>query len=199
MKSGMTSESVRMCRQSVRMLAGGCKAISRHSAARSTSSTTSRISVVSRTAPPMRDFSTNFVTSSRPEKSKRPPARRNSRTSPVNSCCSLIQAESSDGARDSILAWPRGEEAYAPQQFAKRVELQYTRGVMDQRLRHCILCYRISEASAWSESGRLQRQPPGLSGLHARFCGDRRTSRNKAPPSVLFWQVISPRCSCTTP
>ena len=42
------------------MAAGGLSAISRHSAARSTTSTTSRISVVSRAAPEMRDFSTSL-------------------------------------------------------------------------------------------------------------------------------------------
>src|ERR1700689_3110923 len=47
--------------------------ISRHSAARSTTSMTSRISVVSRIAPRMRDFATSWAVGSNPENSKRPP------------------------------------------------------------------------------------------------------------------------------
>src|SRR6202043_2106147 len=50
---------------------------------------------------------------SNPEKSKRPPTRRNSRTSAVNSCCSVIQSESVEGLRATIFAWPSGEAAYA--------------------------------------------------------------------------------------
>jgi len=30
---------------------------------------------------------------------------------PANSCCSAIQAESTEGVRAAIRAWPRGEEA----------------------------------------------------------------------------------------
>ena len=126
MKSGMFSESVRIWRHSVRMLAGGCKAISRHSAARSTSSKTSRMSVVSSTAPLMRDFSTNCATSSRPEKSKRPPTRRNSRTSSVKACCCSIHSASIDGARAANLACPKGEDAY-PLSSSRRASNSSTR------------------------------------------------------------------------
>ncbi len=54
-KSTIWFESARTPRQSDFMLAGGCRTISRHSAARSTTRITSRISVVSRAAPAMRD------------------------------------------------------------------------------------------------------------------------------------------------
>ena len=71
---------------------GGWRTISRHSAPRSATSTTSRISVVSRAAPPMRDFSISFPTSGSPANSNRPPTRRYSRISVVSCCCVSIQA-----------------------------------------------------------------------------------------------------------
>src|ERR1700674_846140 len=108
------------------MLSGGCNAISRHSAARSTTSRTSRISAVSSTAPTMRDFFTGFEMSSKPENSKRPPTRRNSRISAVKSCCSEIQAESVEGTSAAILALPSGEGAY-PRSSSRRASNSSTR------------------------------------------------------------------------
>ncbi len=111
-KSTTAEESCAAAVHSDFMAAGGLSAICRHSAARSTSRITSRISVVSRAAPAMRDSSRSVVMSSRAEKSKLPPARRNSRISVVSWCWVSIQAGSVVGARAEIRCWPSGEAAY---------------------------------------------------------------------------------------
>src|SRR5215472_6114567 len=101
------------------MAEGGFCEIWRHSAARSTTAITSRISVVSRAAPAMRDFSTSDLISEREEKSKRPPTRRNSRISVARVCWRSIHAWSVEGARSAIRCLPRGDEAY-PRRSSRR-------------------------------------------------------------------------------
>ena len=83
-KSAIPPERCRTAVQSCFIARGGFNAISRHSAARSTSRITSRISIVSRAAPEMRDFSSSSEMSANPENSKCPPTRRNSRISAVS-------------------------------------------------------------------------------------------------------------------
>ena len=111
-KSTTWSESARTPCQSDFIFAGGCNTISRHSAARSTTRITSRISVVSSAAPAMREFSTRRPISSSPEKSNRPPTRRNSRISAASFCWLSIQPRSVDGASAAIRSCPSGEDAY---------------------------------------------------------------------------------------
>src|SRR5579864_4641673 len=123
------------------MLAGGCNAISRHSAARSTTRTTSRISVVSRATPAMRDLSTSCPTSMRPEKSNRPPTRRNSRISLASSCWPVIQSRSIDGVRAVMRFCPRGEEAY-PRRRSRRASNSSTRAEEWISSGMANLCYR---------------------------------------------------------
>ena len=89
---------------------GRMREICRHSEARSTMSRTSRISVVSRAAPAMRDLSSNTAMSIRAENSKRPPTRRNSRISVVRWCCSPIQSRSVVGASAARRCAPSGDE-----------------------------------------------------------------------------------------
>src|SRR5215469_15286425 len=108
------------------MAAGGLCEIWRHSAARSTTAITSRISVVSRAAPAMRDFSTSELISEREEKSNRPPTRRNSRISVASVCWRSIHAWSVAGARSAIRCLPRGDEAY-PRRSSRRAWNSSTR------------------------------------------------------------------------
>ena len=112
-KSTMDADREATAVQSAFMAAGGLRAISRHSAARSTTNTTSRISVVSRAAPAIRALSTRRLRSRRPEKSNPPPTRRNSRISVVSCCCVSIHARLVEGVNAPTCACPRGEEQYA--------------------------------------------------------------------------------------
>ena len=86
-KSAMPEESSRTAVQSVFIPCGGLKAVCRHSAARSTIVSASRISRASSMAPSIRDLSSSLETSISPANSKLPPTRRNSRISLVSRCC----------------------------------------------------------------------------------------------------------------
>jgi len=80
------AESAETALHGVCIAAGGISAIWPHSAARSTTRMMSRISMA-RARAGNADFSSSVQRPNRPENSKRPPTRRNSRISPVSSCC----------------------------------------------------------------------------------------------------------------
>ena len=135
MKSAMPHESCATAFHSTLMAAGGLSAISRHSAARSTTSTTSRISVVSSAAPAIRDFSTSLVTSSKPEKSKRPAHAAELADFPSELLLILDPFAVSRRCEVAISPCPRGEEAYPLQQVAQGVELQHAGAGVGEGLR----------------------------------------------------------------
>ena len=187
MKSTIWSESARTPRQSDLMLAGGCRTISRHSAARSTTRITSRISVVSRTAPAMRDFWTRAPISIRAEKSKRPPTRRNSRISLASSCWLSIQSRSVEGASsgDALLAERR--RGVSAQEFAQGVELEHARRTVSEISGHRISCYRsAARRGRGKEKCRARIKNKSKSLLTAKVAEISRRSRRKS-------KTLSPR------
>src|ERR1035437_5108935 len=200
-KSTIWSESARTPCQSDFIFAGGCSAISRHSAARSTTRITSRISVVSSAAPAIRDFSTSGAISERPEKSNRPPTRRNSRISLASSCWLSIQSRSVDGTSAAIRSCPRGEEAY-PRRRSRKESNSSTRAEL--WISSLAIAIHGTGAERRHGDGKLERRkieekqnlraqsPPAPATCTADPTATGNLTTNSAPPSGLFWQVICP-------
>ena len=166
----------------------------------------SRISVVSSAAPAMRDFSTRLRTSSRPENSKRPPTRRNSRIF-AGQFLLLINPSGDRWKEQSCdpLPGPRAKTRSRAAIRAERRTPAHARSCEMSGCRHRISCTGAEAGAGRRRGNGNEERKPGqrLAGRSDLRLGDGAAhaaafslaagSRARtAPPSGLFWQVICP-------
>ena len=102
--------------------------------------------------------STSRSMSMSPEKSKRPPTRRNSRISLASDCWVSIQSRSVEGASAAMRSWPSGRGGVSAQEFAQGVELEHARGTVGEFTGHRKLMVQERNGLMGGERGKQEER-----------------------------------------